>query len=92
MNIPVEEVVKRLRYNLMIHSYLYYKIDKPIISDVLFDDMSKRLVELQKTTQKIGFYDDVFQDWDGSTGYHLPFDERIMNKSFMLLKLVEKRK
>jgi hypothetical protein len=88
----IEEEIKRTRYNLMIHSYLYYKVDQPIISDVLFDEMSKRLVELQKTTQKIGFYDEAFQDWDGSTGYYLPVDERIMNKSFMLLKLVEKRK
>lgn len=68
---PSEEIC-RLRRQLMVHSLLYYKLDRTIWDDQMFDRQGYRLVELQKQygTQH-GYKDDLFADWDGSTGFHL---------------------
>ena len=88
----LEENVKRLRINIMIHSYLYYVLNESVIDDILYDKMCMDLVEHQKSLKVIGLYDDLFKDWDGSTGYHLCYDGYIIDKANYILHLVEKMK
>lgn len=89
----LESEVKRYRAQMLIHSYLYYHRFTNIISDHEFDRRALKLVELQKQLgdKKIDFYDEYFLDWDGSTGYHLPHDERIVSKAIQLQRIHEEK-
>lgn len=60
---------------MLIHSFLYYQQDDPIISDDQWQAWADELTKLQTDNPdccKIKFYDKEFVDWDGSTGMHLP--------------------
>lgn len=62
---------------MLVHSFLYYEADEPIISDDLWQQWANELEKLQNQNPKcckIKYYDDVFKDWDGTTGNHLPRD------------------
>lgn len=81
------EVVKRLRRNMLVHSYLYYELDRPIISDHDWQVKADTLATVQKKYGvKFGFYDDQFVDWDGSTGMHLQFDDWTKKTAKRLLR------
>lgn len=69
------EIIKRYRRNMIVHSYIYYRMDDNIISDHQWQDMANTLMELQEAfPEPIGYYDDLFKDWDGSTGNHLTYE------------------
>jgi hypothetical protein len=70
----IKELIKRRRGQMLVHSYLYYVKDDPIISDDQWQAWADELTQLQNDNPKlkIGYYDKEFFDWDGSTGMHLP--------------------
>jgi hypothetical protein len=80
----IEEAVKHRRSQMLIHSYLYYHLDDPIIPDDKWQEWAEDLTELHKTCTMIGFYDKEFADWDGSTGMHLPVDDFVREKAHKL--------
>jgi hypothetical protein len=80
------EKIRQRRSQMMIHSYLYYVMDESVITDGKWQQWADELVVLQEQEKTIGFYDDVFADWDGSTGMHLPRDEWIINRAKWLIK------
>jgi hypothetical protein len=91
-DIPIQTVAERIkqrRCQMLVHSYLYYGLDTPIVSDGQWQSWADDLVELQKTNLHIGFYDSEFKDWDGSTGCHLPHDNWTKNKSKYLCTLIQ---
>lgn len=73
----IAERVKQLRSLMLLHSYLYYHRDTPIVTDHQWQSWANELRDIQVAFGRvvIGWYDDVFTDWDGSTGYHLPVDD-----------------
>lgn len=73
-NDEIKALIKRRRGQMLVHSYLYYVKDDPIISDDLWQTWADELTQLQNDNPKlkIGYYDKEFFDWDGSTGMHLP--------------------
>lgn len=70
---PVEEThlekVNRLERQMIMHSFLYYIYDYAIISDGEFDRRARELAALDRTGSK---YEELFKDWTGGSGYHLP--------------------
>lgn len=82
----IEEKIRQRRSQMLVHSYLYYHLNESIIDDSTFDMWAKELAQLQKECYDIGFYDEVFKDWDGSSGYHLPYDSWIVSKATQLLR------
>ena len=68
------ELIKRRRLQVLIHSCLYYALDENIWSDHKFDAVCKELVELLKAHPDAysDRFDEYFEDWDGSSGYHFP--------------------
>ena len=99
MNIkPICDRINQLRLGLMIHSYLYYKLGKSIISDQKWDAKARELVKLQNqypALAKKGRFAKVFADFDGSTGFHLAgaLDKKGIMKAYYLLHIhIEKEK
>lgn len=77
---------------MLVHSYLYYWRFNPILTDHQFDAWANELRDLQaKHPEPIGFYDEVFADWKGETGMHLPRDPWIQSKADLLAREHEKR-
>ena len=82
------ERLKQRRSQMLIHSYLYYQLDSPIISDDQWQQWANELTEMQEqypNLTNINFYDKEFNDWNGSTGMHLPTDTWIRDKALRLL-------
>jgi len=88
----LQEKIKQRRSQMLVHSYLYYHLDTEIISDTLWQKWAEELTELQKLNNhaKIGMYDEAFQDWDGTTGMHLPKDGWVAGQAQRLLRYKEK--
>jgi len=64
---------------MLLHSYLYYHADSPIIEDHTWTKWAQQLHALQqKFGWRIGFYDAAFEDWNGSSGFHLPADADVV--------------
>lgn len=67
--------VSYLQRMLLIHSYLYYELDNPVITDVEYDNISKQLCmmynELTDEEKTKTEYFNAFYDFEGSTGFYL---------------------
>lgn len=90
--------IRQLRRVLLVHSYLYYSTDKALVTDSQWDAWAKELVWLQSAYPYIGQfleYHEAFKDFDGSTGYNLPWnDNEIVKVANNLVRnnINEKRK
>ena len=95
-NNQVAEFIHRRRRQILIHSCLYYRLNKNIISDTTFDLWCRELVEVQNDYPYISkkiIYSEAFKDFDGSTGMHLPLgDSWIRSKAIQLLNNPEVKK
>lgn len=80
-DLEVADEILRRRMQMLVHSYIYYKMDMNLISDREFDMWGKELVRLQAEYPDIASkveYAEAFKDWDASTGFHLPVNEQIL--------------
>lgn len=74
-NDPVVELIRQRRAQMLIHSCLYYEMNESIVTDHQWQAWANELAKLQQDHPDkcvIGFFDEEFKDWDGSSGYHLP--------------------
>jgi NAD-dependent DNA ligase len=84
---PLERI-ERLRRQLHVHSILYYHMDASYVSDAIFDEWANELVRLNKLHPELveqGDKWEIFADWTGDTGMHLPVDERVVSLAHSLL-------
>jgi hypothetical protein len=68
---------------MLVHSYLYYEMDAPVITDEKWQRWADELTDLQTRYPdacKLGFYDEAFADWSGATGCDLPFDPWLIKR------------
>lgn len=81
-------LIHQRRAQMLVHSYAYYELDRPIVSDATWQRWADELAALQLVEDcDIGFYDPEFADWDGSTGMHLPRDGWVHGMTMHLLAL-----
>jgi hypothetical protein len=81
----VVEAIARRRRQMLLHSCLYYRLDAPIVEDHVWTRWAQQLAGLQqKFGYRIGFYDAVFRDWNGSSGFHLPADNDVVRVALRL--------
>jgi NAD-dependent DNA ligase adenylation domain len=91
------EWMNRRERQLLVHSFLYYQLNTNIISDHTFDTWSKELAaaikEHPETFKQTAYYKG-FLEFDGSSGYDLPYSNpEIQDTGYKLLKYHnEKRK
>lgn len=86
----IEEKIKQRRLQMLVHSYIYYELDKNIINDATWDKWAMELVKLQKENplaSKNAEYYEQFKEWDGSTGAFLKFDDKTKKRAERLLKI-----
>lgn len=86
---PEGALIKRRRLQVLVHSCLYYALDENIWDDHRFDMVCKDLVGLLRDHP--GAYsdrfDEYFEGWDGSSGYHFPHrDSWILSAAQNLLR------
>ena len=86
---PIAEKIQRRRYQLLVHSLLYYELDMNLVSDSQWSAWAKELAQLQIDHPDIAsrvIFADAFKGFDGSTGFNLPFsDEQVVNIAYRLL-------
>ena len=77
------EIIRQRRHQMLVHSYLYYEMDAPVITDEKWQRWADELTYLQNKYPdacKLGFYDEAFADWSGATGCDLPFDPWLIKR------------
>ena len=66
--------ISHLQRRILIYSIAYYKYSESIVSDVIYDAISKQLVQMQKEFPKEAersMYWYAMKDFEGSTGFDL---------------------
>lgn len=89
----IKAKIKQRRAQMLIHSCLYYDMNTNIVSDDTWqtwaEELSKLIGEFPELN-KIDRFDSYFEDWDGSTGHHLPFDDPwVQDKAYQILEIHE---
>lgn len=61
---------------VLIHSYLYYELDRSILPDRKYDEIAKQLADIQNNHSALYIkrhtqYGYAFYDFDGTTGFDL---------------------
>ena len=87
--LPIARKIQQRRLQMLVHSYIYYKLDENIISDHAFNYWGHELANLQNKHPDIASrvcYAEAFKDWTGDTGAFLPLDDPwVINKAYQLL-------
>lgn len=88
-------LINRRERQILVHSFLYYQLNESIISDHTFDKWSKELVELREKHPEeyhASVYAQEFYEFDGSSGYDLPYGyPDIQNAGLRLLQYQKSR-
>lgn len=81
--------IQQRRYQILVHSLIYYELDVNIVSDAKWAEWGKELVALQNAHPDIAdkvIFAEAFKTFDGSTGFNLPYkDEQVVNIAYRLL-------
>ena len=75
--LKIAEKIQQRRYQMLIHSCIYYKLNDNYVSDDTWSEWAFELADLQnmypEISKKVTLYE-YFKDWDGSSGAFLPLD------------------
>lgn len=80
-NEQIKELITRRRRQVWVHSIIYYRLDRNVISDAKWSQWAQELEQLQKEYPELAAecpYADIFRDFDHSTGSNLPLDDKDM--------------
>lgn len=72
--LSVTDKISFKQRQILIHSYIYYNLNKNLISDQTYDHLSYSLVDLMKQHLdefKNSEYSEIFKDFDGTSGFGL---------------------
>jgi hypothetical protein len=95
--IPIEDQINHLRRNVMVHSVLYYRHDRPIKTDHEYDRLGKRLIEMQEKypeeSERVPYLLETFRNFTGTTsGFDLPLDDPYAQRTaWWLLDRLDKK-
>jgi hypothetical protein len=92
----IAELIHRRRRQILVHSILYYKRDRPLIADHTYDQWAQELIRLQREhpeiSEGVDYHLDAFRAFTSSTGFNLPLDDpRANNVADELLKHSERQ-
>lgn len=92
----VASLIQRRRRQILVHSILYYKLDRPLIEDHTYDAWAQELIRLQtehpEISEAVDYHRDAFRNFTSSTGFDLPLDDpRANHVARELLTYAERR-
>lgn len=94
--LQIAEKIQQRRYQILIHSCLYYHLNSNIISDKKWDEWARELRDLQNRYPEISrqvTLSEYFSDWDASTGAFLPITEPwVVAKARQVAGIKDKKK
>ena len=94
--LKIAEKIQQRRLQMLVHSYIYYRMDDNIVTDHKWSAWATELADLQNKypdIEKQVPFRKGFEDWDGSSGAFLPLNEPwIKTKARNLLGLPEEKK
>ena len=70
----VAALIQRRRYQILVHSLIYYELDMNLVSDAQWAAWGVELVKLQKENPKESesvIFSEAFKDFDASTGFYI---------------------
>lgn len=90
-----EERIHHLRRVILVHSILYYRFDKSLIADHVFDGWTYELAQLQKENPlamvRVLYHKESFMFFNGADAYALPlYDRRATNRAIWLAREKDK--
>lgn len=77
--LKIAEKIQQRRYQMLVHSYIYYELDKNIVSDSQWSQWATELAELQSKYPELAKevpYAKDFANWDGSSGAFLEYKDK----------------
>lgn len=78
MNDKIRKHIERRRVQILVHSYIYYTLDRNIVSDEQWSKWGIELEELQarypEESARAKYYEE-FRDFDHSTGADLDYNK-----------------
>lgn len=87
---PIAAKIQQRRYQILVHSLLYYDLDINLVPDAKWAKWGQELTELQNAYPDIAsrvIFAEAFKDFDGSTGFNLPYrDAQVVNIAYRLLQ------
>ncbi len=87
--------IDELREMLHAHSYAYYMMNEVVITDHEWDEMARRLVELHVQYPHAipqGYEAEYFKDFDGSTGFNMPWTDHIRQLAEKMVLMNQERR
>lgn len=69
-----EMKIDSLQNWILVQSIIYYELNDSLVTDKVFDNNCRQLIELIKNNKEVHKGTDlyyIFKDFDGSTGFHL---------------------
>lgn len=88
--LKIAELIQQRRLQVLVHSCIYYNLNKNLVSDATWDKWARELVQLQADYPKIAekvIWAEAFDGFDGSTGFDLPIhDDWVVNKAKQLCR------
>lgn len=92
MDEDTKALILRRRRQMLVHSIIYYVMDDNIISDDQWQAWANELRDLQKKyPQDVGYHDEAFKGWDGTSGAFLPL-RKDSRAHFMALHLLREHR
>ena len=86
----IKELIKRRRNQILVHSYIYFRLFDNIISNETFDKWANELIELQTKYPELSAEVELYDVFDSFTSVGcssaLPLDnKKLANKAQLLL-------
>ena len=94
--LEIAELIQQRRFQILIHSCIYYHFNSNLISDKQFDSWARELAQLQIDYPEIASqvtYAEYFEGFDGTTGFDLPLEnEWVMQKASQIMGKAKPKK
>lgn len=87
----IKEIIQRRRLQILVHSYIYYRLNDMVVPNATFDHWARELIDLQKKypelCKEVALYD-IFADFDSigcASMLPLDGDEKLAKRAQQLL-------